>query len=101
MLSSLRETDSLGRYGGEEFLVVLSGCGTAEQARAVAERIRSRISQRGFGTESGPAAVSMSLGAAFGERAEGLTPAKLVQAPDEALYRAKGSGRNRVEWGRD
>jgi two-component system cell cycle response regulator len=92
----IRPYDSLSRYGGEEFLVVLPGC-TADFAVAITERCRQRL-------ESTPVEVGekrIHLTASFGVCAspfrEGLAPEDLIAAADAALYRAKRSGRNRVE----
>ncbi len=90
----LRSTDAAGRYGGEEFLLVLPGTDIAG-ARAVAERVRAAIEETEFdvGAEA-PHPVTVSIGvAALGE---GQSVEALVAAADEALYEAKAAGRNRV-----
>jgi two-component system cell cycle response regulator len=92
---TLRATDLAGRYGGEEFLVVLPQTDLAG-ARILAERIRQAVEQRTLdvgGTE--PVAVTVSIGvASHGGTLE--TPEQLVEAADSALYDAKDAGRNRV-----
>lgn len=95
--SQLREYDLVGRYGGEEFLLLLPGCNAAD-CRRIAERIRNRI-------EAEPARygqliirVTASLGLASTD-AVGMVPSDLIAAADAALYRAKENGRNRVEEG--
>ena len=96
MLSLVRPYDHIGRYGGEEFLVVLSECGL-EYAANFAERLRLSICSRPLDTPEGMITLSISLGVAAShpEHTEGTDP--LVRAADSALYRAKKLGRNRVE----
>jgi diguanylate cyclase (GGDEF)-like protein len=96
MKASVRPTDAVGRYGGEEFLIVLPGA-SVESAARTAERIRSHVGAAavGFGGKDIPVTVSLGVTAkAFPER---VKPEQLVKAADEALYRAKTGGRNRVE----
>jgi two-component system cell cycle response regulator len=91
---TLRATDIAGRYGGEEFLLVLPGT-DLDGASMLAERVRAAIEQTEF--DVGAAAshsVTMSIGVAA--LAEGQSVEVLVTAADEALYEAKGEGRNRV-----
>jgi diguanylate cyclase (GGDEF)-like protein len=92
----LRGSDHGGRYGGEEFLMVLANA-DAEGAAIFAERLRQEVEATELGAESGSSiSVTLSLGiAALG--AEHQTPGDLVSHADEAMYRAKQAGRNRVE----
>jgi diguanylate cyclase (GGDEF)-like protein len=94
MRSALRPYDEVGRYGGEEFLVVLPGCDVAS-AEAVAERIRGVVQQTVFDTDF-VATYSVSIGVA-GTGCGANDPRSLIHAADLALYRAKAKGRNRVE----
>ena len=94
--SSLRPYDSAGRYGGEEFLVALPGC-DLDQAVRHAERLRSLICDQPFNTTEGSHVISCSLGVACTGVAEGNDAEALIRAADNALYRAKRNGRNRVE----
>ncbi|TAN44795.1 MAG: sensor domain-containing diguanylate cyclase [Nitrospirae bacterium] len=88
---TLRKYDSLARWGGEEF-VVLSPGNTLENTRLLAERIRHNIEKHSF---AGMGVVTSSFGvSAF---AEGDDADALLQRVDGALYKAKNSGRNRVE----
>ncbi|MDT8900743.1 diguanylate cyclase [Anaeroselena agilis] len=86
------------RYGGEEFVVVFPGMGL-EEARPCLEEVRQRIAARAFvvrGTGAAKrVAVAVSIGAAEGGGRQG-TPAEALKKADEALYRAKEQGRNRV-----
>ncbi len=90
---ALRAYDSIGRYGGEEFLIVLPGCDT-DAAVVVAERARTGVAAPvRFGDIDIP--LSVSLGVASTQTASD-EPDRLIQAADDALYRAKAAGRNRV-----
>jgi diguanylate cyclase (GGDEF)-like protein len=92
---SLRAYDGVGRYGGEEFLLVLSGIDPAN-ARIVAERIRQCVCAGPVASGSRELAVTLSMGLACGGGRE-VDAQTLVRLADEALYRAKRAGRNRVE----
>ncbi len=92
--SNTRKIDLVGRYGGEEFCVVLPDL-TDQEAIAVAERIRLRMKDESAARfENGPK-VTVSLGLAT-IKDNPATPAQLNNFADEALYVAKQSGRNRV-----
>lgn len=98
--SQLRETDFIGRFGGEEFLLVLPETELAG-AGHLAEKIRARIEQLGIPLEDGEILrVTLSIGVASRAdvRGDGHTRARpLLSAADAALYAAKRAGRNRVE----
>jgi len=94
--SMLRSYDSLGRYGGEEFLLIAPGCDLA-LAQKLAERIRSVIGDEAIDLGEDAAKVSVSLGVTLGTADS--DPEFLVALADTALYRAKRNGRNRVEVG--
>ncbi len=95
MRSVLRDYDAIGRYGGEEFLLVLAGAG-ASVAREVAERVRAAVEAAPVLDGRLELSVSASLGAAC-TTSVGFEASALVQVADRALYRAKAAGRNRVE----
>lgn len=92
----LRGYDVLGRYGGEEFLVILSG-GWPQIARRIAERMRAAIAAAPIMTPAGPVAITASFGIATAAWEMPVDADSLVHAADMALYRAKEAGRNRVE----
>jgi len=89
--------DLLARYGGEEFLYLLTGV-TLENAAQVAESIRVRVEAlKGDPEIAEGSPVSVSIGCAAITPRRGISPQMLISASDEALYRAKRNGRNRVE----
>lgn len=95
MAAVVRPYDSVGRYGGEEFLIVAPGCGMAE-AWELAERIRAHIAACSIVVPGGAKVkVTLSLGIAAGESTSDAE--KLLHAADSALYLAKSAGRDRVE----
>ena len=98
MVASVRNYDYVGRYGGEEFLIVLAECTTSDLI-ATAERMRVCVSGSPIETEFGPIPVTVSIGLAARDAtaAVQLTGEDLLRVADTALYRAKTSGRNRVE----
>jgi len=98
LLKSVRNYDYVGRYGGEEFLIVLTACAPADLV-ATAERMRAYVSEKPVDTEAGSIPVTMSIGLATQHVAgsEVTTGEELVRAADGALYLAKANGRNRVE----
>jgi two-component system, cell cycle response regulator len=93
LLALLRSYDTVGRYGGEEFLVVLPGC-DAELTRALAERLRHCIEEAPVCDGDASVPFTVSLGTAAWD---GQAPAiDLLRMADNALYRAKRAGRNCV-----
>jgi diguanylate cyclase (GGDEF)-like protein len=92
---NLREADRLGRYGGEEFAVVLPHA-TAAEAAAVAERLRAAIAALPRDILGIDGALTLSVGVAIAAANDADFDAIVVRA-DRALYRAKENGRNRVE----
>ena len=90
----IRPADVLGRYGGEEFLIVCGGGTSLEGARTLAERIRQAVETMVVpGLPSG-FRVTVSVGVA--EFLAGESPEELLVRADRALYAAKQAGRNRV-----
>lgn len=90
-----RSTDLVARYGGEEFAVVLPAT-TEMDALDVANRLRAAIEKVQFIHAGKRIAISASLGVAGREPTNFDTPNRFITAADEALYRAKEAGRNRV-----
>jgi two-component system cell cycle response regulator len=95
-LTQTRSTDTVGRYGGEEIVVILTQTGIGG-GRAYGEICRANVEETPFVIPgSKPITVTISAGVAtFTPKMK--TPADLLAAADEAVYRAKASGRNRVE----
>ncbi len=91
---SVRANDIAGRYGGDEFCVVLPGA-SGEAARSVAERIRARIGAAALEPRSALRATASIGLAALGEA--DAAPEAWIARADRALYRAKAAGRDRVE----
>lgn len=88
--SGLRDSDQMGRWGGEEFLVLVPNTPLAD-AGVFAERLCSLVSQTDFGL---PEPVTISIGVAEWAQSDSLR--KLIARADQAMYQAKNSGRNRV-----
>jgi two-component system, cell cycle response regulator len=100
LAAGVRPYDAVGRYGGEEFLIVFPGC-AAGNLLIGAERLRQSVADLPVETRAGPIAVTLSLGLASVERDDKqmLDCEALLRTADEALYAAKARGRNRVEIG--
>ena len=96
MVAALRPYDRLGRYGGEEFLIVAPGCGL-EDGVGVAERLRLALLAEPVQTRSGTIEISASFGVTSSAPLNHVDAETLIQAADEALYQAKASGRNCVQ----
>jgi diguanylate cyclase (GGDEF)-like protein len=94
MRSSVRTFDHIGRYGGEEFLILAPDC-EPSGALALAERMRHLVGQRSIDAGMEALHVTISLGAVATN--EQQTAEALLHAADDALYAAKRNGRNRVE----
>jgi diguanylate cyclase (GGDEF)-like protein len=97
ILSSIRDTDAVARYGGDEFVIVLPDTDT-ELAGTVAERIRERIAQHEF---TGGRRLKLTLTASFGVAAfpqHALSPQQLISCADTAMYEAKAAGKDCVRF---
>jgi diguanylate cyclase (GGDEF)-like protein len=96
LASAVRDTDLVFRYGGEEFAVLLPAC-SLEDGKKVAERMRRSVAALSVDPGGGkpPLSVTVSLGVGACTGAAGAD--SIVSAADEAMYRAKRGGKNRVE----
>ena len=91
----LREHDCIGRYGGEEFLVIAAGP-QGEIEEGLFERLCVRVAETEVMTKTGPVSITVSIGVARGTGQS--TVDALLAAADQALYQAKAGGRNRVAY---
>jgi diguanylate cyclase (GGDEF)-like protein len=95
-VGQIRPYDAVGRYGGEEFLIVLPNC-NKKCALNLAERLRSSVCREKMDAPDGPIPVSISIGIASSGDEEQYDAGALLSAADAALYQAKKNGRDRVE----
>jgi len=91
---TLRTYDIIGRYGGEEFLIIAPGC-DLELTQKLAERIRAAVCDELIDLGQESVTITVSLGATLGTAES--DPEFLVEMADAAMYQAKRNGRNRVE----
>lgn len=91
LAEGLRTYDLLGRYGGEEFLVILPGAGP-ESTFEIADRLRKAVADVRISLDERQVTISMGIACSFGFSDAG----ELMRAADSALYEAKSAGRNRV-----
>jgi two-component system cell cycle response regulator len=94
LAASLREYDGVGRYGGEEFLLVIPGCDLTTTVRR-ANQIKDLVSSKPIHTPAGTIHLTLSMGVT--EAGSSVNLEQLVSHADQALYQAKHNGRNRVE----
>ncbi|MEE1674545.1 GGDEF domain-containing protein [Agarivorans aestuarii] len=92
-LDNLRVGDLFGRFGGEEFVIALNGA-NAQQANALANRIRIQLNQQALKTSKGKLYMSASFGVASNLDTQDLS--QLIKQADEAMYQAKRQGGNKV-----
>jgi diguanylate cyclase (GGDEF)-like protein len=92
---SLRTADFVGRYGGDEFLLVLPET-SAHGTHQLAERIRNGVSRREFDLRGGTLRLTVSGGVAGFPDSDVMALEDLIDRADVALYKAKAAGRNRV-----
>lgn len=92
----LRQSDIIGRYGGEEFVAVLPDC-DLENARLLLDDIRQRFSSLLYSHEGQSFSCTISVGLACSAQYPDSHGAELLVTADEALYRAKRGGRNQVQ----
>lgn len=94
MKKAIRGVDKLGRYGGEEFLIIFAGA-TIDVAKQVAERMRSQIASAALKIKNHDIHITVSMG--ITEYRNGDSTELLIQRADNALYQAKRSGRNQIK----
>jgi diguanylate cyclase (GGDEF)-like protein len=90
---NLRSFDSLCRWGGEEFLGIISRV-DADQLRSVAEKLRGLVESASLMTEKGNVQVTISIGGALAGLGESIET--VIERADSLLYRSKDAGRNRI-----
>ena len=93
LLGSVRSYDFVGRYGGEEFLLVLNNC-SPSMVRERSEQIRRAICRAPISTAKGPLSITMSVGASAYPGQGQRTVEEILIEVDQALYEAKAAGRN-------
>jgi diguanylate cyclase (GGDEF)-like protein len=97
LLLSVRSYDYVGRYGGEEFLIILNNCDPVSAPRR-AEEIRRSLSDTPVQTAVGPLLVTMSMGVHQTQNWGARTVEELLHEVDSAMYAAKAAGRNRISF---
>jgi two-component system, cell cycle response regulator len=97
LLLSVRSYDYVGRYGGEEFLIILNNCDPVSAPRR-AEEIRKSLSDTPVHTSVGPLLVTMSMGVHQTQNWGVRTVEELLHEVDSAMYAAKAAGRNRISF---
>lgn len=95
LAGAIRQSDHLGRYGGEEFLVIAAGPATRENLRKTAERLRQAVISSPFDLGDGIRVISASFGAAIATGVD-ESVVSVIAAADRSLYAAKDAGRNCV-----
>jgi diguanylate cyclase (GGDEF)-like protein len=94
--ADLRPYDVVGRYGGEEFLIILPGCNLADGARR-ADVIRTLVAKDPIQTQFGSSSITISMGVTATSSVRDLSVTEILREADMSLYTAKKNGRNRVE----
>lgn len=92
----LRDADTVGRLGGDEFLAIMEGCGDIAEVEVVSDRLRQTIAKP-FVIEEKELFIGVSIGISVFPQ-DGDTAATLIRNADSAMYQAKKSGRNSIEF---
>lgn len=95
LMSFVRSYDAVGRYGGEEFLIILPGC-SLDDALCLAERVRYSFEVNPTVTKEGSFPITLSMGVTSIEKVGEHDVKSLIRIVDKALYEAKRSGRNQI-----
>jgi diguanylate cyclase (GGDEF)-like protein len=95
MKATARDTDSVARFGGDEFVILLPDTGW-QGALTFAERLRRSVDEQPLGTPDAPVHTTISIGVALGKGSDATSADILLKEADSALYKAKTAGRNRV-----
>jgi diguanylate cyclase (GGDEF)-like protein len=93
--SDLRTYDVVGRYGGEEFLILLPNCDSITATRR-ADEIRSLVSRKAIITTFATVSATISMGVTVSDKSQSLAIEDLLHQADQAMYAAKEAGRNCV-----
>lgn len=93
---AMRSYDGVGRYGGEEFLIIMPGCDNVS-ALVRADQVRSAVSLKPIPTSVKPRSITLSMGVAVADGSKQVDAIALMHQADLGLYKAKKPGRNRVE----
>jgi diguanylate cyclase (GGDEF)-like protein len=96
IMGNLREDDFVGRWGGEEFIAIITHV-DRKQLFVIAEKLRLLVSQSGFELEGEQIHASVSIGATLAKKGEPME--NLVKRADRLMYESKGFGRNYVTMG--
>ena len=96
MQKAMRSYDAVGRYGGEEFLLIAPGC-SEQHSLTLAERVRAAIANCAIQTSHSSLQITCSMGVVVSEGKEEESAESLIHRADQALYRAKARGRNCIE----
>ena len=97
MQSALRGSDAVGRYGGDEFLIIMPAADSDAVVR-IAERVRAAVSDIPVRLPQASFHLTLSIGVTSTQKLLGIGAKSFVRAADQALYQAKKAGRNRVEF---
>ena len=95
MKATARDSDSVARFGGDEFVILLPDTGW-QGALTFAERLRRSVDEQPFGPPDTPVHTTISIGVALGKGSDTTSADILLKEADSALYKAKTAGRNRV-----